>query len=308
MKKVTYSQFGNPEVLELTDVPIPDVKPNEVLVKIKAVSINPLDWKVFRGQMALISGKKFPKSVGIDFSGIVEHTTARFQKGDEVFGMLDSFKGGAMAEFVAVPETALSIKPQNITFEQAATLPVVGLSAWDILTQLGNLTKGDELLINGATGGIGVFLTQFAKKKGVVVTTVTGTSGLALVHKWNVDFSLDYTRQQVLEINKQFDVVVDLSGKMNRADAKKLLKNKGIFINTLPTPKTLISSFLNNLFSAKKHKLLLLKPTQENMQTIGELARDGLDFVIDRTFPLEEVVPAYRHAMQGVTGKVVITI
>lgn len=308
MKKVLYKQFGSPEVLELVDVPMPEAKPHEVLVRVKAVSINPLDWKIFEGQMSMMTGKKFPKSIGIDFSGIVEHTTSRFKKGDEVFGMLDSFKGGALAEFIVVPEAAIALKPQNITFEQAATLPVVGLSALDILHTLGNVKKGDELLINGATGGIGIFLTQFAKREGAIVTTVTGTSGLALVNKWKVDCSLDYTQHNVLQIQQQFDVVVDLSGKMKFKDAKRIMKDKAVFISTLPEPVSIIRSFFNNLFSSKKHKLLMLSPSEENLKSLSLLAQEGLDFVIDKTFPIEAIVSAYQHAKKGVVGKVVVVL
>jgi NADPH:quinone reductase-like Zn-dependent oxidoreductase len=308
MKKVIYRQFGNPDVLELVDAPSPEVKNNEVLVKIKAVSINPLDWKIFEGQMAMMTGKKFPKNIGIDFSGTVENSTSKFKKGDEVFGMLDSFKGGALAEYIVVPENTITLKPQNITFEQASTLPVVGLSALDILNKLGNVKKGDEILINGATGGIGIFLTQFAKKKGAIITTVTGTSGLNLVRQWNVDFSLDYTQQNVLNINKQFDVIVDLSGKMKLAEAKNIMKDKAIFISTLPEPVSIIRSFFNNLFSSKKHKLLMLNPSEEKLKSLSQLAQEGLDFVIDKTYPIEAVVQAYQYAKKGITGKVVITL
>lgn len=308
MKKVIYKKFGNPEVLEIIDDSIPEVQSNEVLIKIKAASINPLDWKLFQGQMAMIVGKKFPKNVGIDFSGIVDKPTKKFKKGDEVYGMLDSFKGGALADFVKVPETSIVLKPKNITFEQACTLPVVGLSAIDILNKLGNVKKGDELLINGATGGIGIYLTQLAKRKGAIVTTVTSTSGLALVNKWNVNFSVDYTKQNVLQLDKRFDVVVDLSGKMKLSDAKKIMKDKSIFINTLPMPLSILSSIVNNLFSSKKHKILMLKPTEENMKILNQFAENELDFVIDKVFHMDQVVEAYNHAMKGITGKVVITM
>lgn len=309
MNKVIYKQYGGTEVLELVDVPTPEVKPNEVLVKIKAVSINPLDWKLFKGEMALMAGKKFPKGVGIDFSGIVENNTSQYKKGDEVFGILDGFKGiGALAEFVALPEASIAPKPKNISFEQAATLPVVGLSALDILNKLGEVNKGDEILINGATGGIGIFLTQFAKNKGAIVTTVTGTSGIDLVNKWSVDAAVDYTKQNILNSNKLFDVVVDLSGKMAVADAKTIMKNKATFINTLPMPLSIISSFFNNIFSSKKHRILMLKPTEASLRDLSQVAEKPLDFVIDKTFPLKDVTAAYQHAMKGVTGKVVIIL
>jgi NADPH:quinone reductase-like Zn-dependent oxidoreductase len=202
MKKIIYSKFGGPEVLEIAEVPIPAVQATTILIKVKAVSINPLDWKIRNGEMKLMSGSKFPKGIGIDFSGIVEETgtaATKYNKGDEVFGILDVFKGDALSEYITVQEKDIAIKPQNISFEQAAAMPVVGSAALQIFNTLVSLKKGAEILINGASGGIGMFATQIAKMNGALVTTVVGDSGIQAVKDWGADFVVNYQNEDVLK-------------------------------------------------------------------------------------------------------------
>src|ERR1700722_1853304 len=160
MKNVIYRQYGGVDVLEMVEEAIPKVTPSTVLVKVKAVSINPIDWKIRAGEMKMMSGSKFPKSVGIDFSGIVEKTGSsvnKFKKGDEVFGSVDQFKEGVLAEYVLVSENNIAIKPKSISFEKAAAIPVVGFAALQIFDKLIDVQKGTEVLIIGATGGVGMF-------------------------------------------------------------------------------------------------------------------------------------------------------
>jgi NADPH:quinone reductase-like Zn-dependent oxidoreductase len=312
MRKVIYNAFGDESVLELVEQPIPTPGKDQLLVKVKAVSINPLDWKVYGGKMKLMSGSKFPKSVGIDFSGVVEikgGQGTRFKEGDEVFGIMDVFKGGALADYLVVREADLAIKPANLTFEEAAALPVTGLSALQIIDQMAQVGKGDEVLINGATGGIGIFAIQIAKKRGAVVTAVVGTKGVAKAASWGADKVIDYTRQGVQRLNKKFDVVIDLSTKLSFKTAKTMMKGNGIFITTLPSPQMLIYSFFNNLFSGKKLKILILKPSLEGFETLGNLAEKDLQIVLDKTYSLSQVRDAYQDSSRGKTfGKSVIRI
>ncbi|WP_233207987.1 NAD(P)-dependent alcohol dehydrogenase [Siphonobacter sp. BAB-5405] len=166
MKKVIYNQFGDERVLELAEQAVPAIQNDQLLIRVKAVSINPLDWKVYGGEMKLMSGSRFPKSLGIDFSGMVEQAgsqVTRFKEGDAVMGLLDAFKGGALAEYVVVTEKDITRKPALVSFEQAAALPVTGLSALQIMDQLAAVRPKQEVLINGASGGIGVFAVQIAK-------------------------------------------------------------------------------------------------------------------------------------------------
>jgi NADPH:quinone reductase-like Zn-dependent oxidoreductase len=312
MKKLIYSKFGGPEVLQIAAAPIPAVQETTVLIKVKAVSINPLDWKIRNGEMKLMSGSKFPKGLGIDFSGIVEETGTtvnKYKKGDEVFGILDVFKGEALAEYITVEEKDIAIKPQNISFEQAAAMPVVGSAALQIFKTLVSLKKGTEILINGASGGIGMFATQIAKKKGAIVSTVVSASGIQAVTDWGADFVVNYQNEDVLKGDKQYDVVIDLSGKMPFSKAKQIMKHSSVYIHTAPGPKEIISSFFINLFSRKKYKLLMLKPSPDYLAELTGYVEGGIKIVVSKVYPFHSFKRAYTEVPNGkFIGKAVITM
>ncbi|WP_093825145.1 NAD(P)-dependent alcohol dehydrogenase [Spirosoma endophyticum] len=312
MRKVIYRQFGDESVLEVTEQAVPGIEKDQLLIRVKAVSINPLDWKVYGGEMKLMSGSTFPKSVGIDFSGIVEQTgsaVTRFTAGDAVIGVLDVFKGGALADFLVVKESDIAPKPANISFEKAAALPVTGLSAIQIIDQLAAVSANQEVLINGATGGIGVFAVQIAKKRGARVTAVVSTKGVAEAAKWGADTVIDYTKQDIKLLNRRFDAVIDLSTTLSFNQAKILMKPKAVFVTTLPSPLTLIYSFVNNLISGQKLKVLIVKPTIEGLNTLTNLAEAGLQIVLDKTYSFTNVRDAYREARRGkLIGKSVIVL
>lgn len=312
MKKIIYSKFGGAEVLQVAEVPIPAVEATTVLIKVKAVSINPLDWKIRNGEMKLMSGSKFPKGTGIDFSGIVEETgtaAVKYRKGDEVFGILDVFKGEALSEYIAVGEKDIAIKPQTISFEQAAAMPVVGSAALQIVKTLINLKKGTEILINGASGGIGMFATQIAKMSGAIVTTVVGDSGIQAVKDWGADFIVNYNNDDVLKGNKQYDVVIDLSGKVPFSKAKQIMRHSSAYIHTAPGPKEIISSFFINLFSSKKYKLLMLKPSPEYLAELADYAESGIAIVVSKVYPFSSFKKAYTEVPnRKFIGKAVITM
>lgn len=312
MKKIIYTQYGSHEVLQMTEEEIPAISAGKLLIKVKAVSINPLDWKIFNGQMKLMTGSKFPKGVGIDFSGVVEEAGSeinRFKKGDEVFGLLDVFNGGALAEYILVNENQLALKPRFISFEQASALPVTGSSALQIFEKLAPLKKDTEVLINGATGGIGMFATQLAKRKGASVTAVTNARGIQFAEEWGADQVLDYRQKNIFKLNKKFDVVIDLTGKLTFDKAKILLKKSGTYVSTLPGPKQIIGAFFNNLFFSNKYKILFLKPTAVDLNELATLASNGLSIVIDKVYSMEAFSEAYSETSKGgVLGKVVFKI
>lgn len=312
MKKVTYNHFGDESVLELVEQAVPSIENNQLLIRVKAVSINPLDWKVYGGEMKLMSGTRFPKSVGVDFSGIVEQAgsaTTRFKVGEAVMGLLDVFKGGALADYIVVKETDITPKPASISFEQAAALPVTGLSALQIMDQLAGVRPKQEVLINGASGGIGVFAVQIAKKRGARVTAVVSNDAVTAATQWGADTVIDYTKQSINQLTQRFDVFIDLSTKLSLSEAKPLMKSKGVFVSTLPSPMTLLSSFVNNLISGKKHKILILKPTVEGFMALADLAEAGLQIELAKTYALSNVRESYKEARhQKRMGKSVIVL
>ncbi len=309
MKKVLYRQYGGPKVLQLVEVPQPVAGPNELLVRVRAVSLNPLDWKLRAGEMKLVAGSTFPKGVGIDFAGTVERVGAAvraFRPGEEVFGLVDVLKGGALAEYVVVSEQQVAHKPAGLSFAQAAALPVVGSSALQVFEQLIALRPGTELLINGAGGGIGMVATQLARRRGARVTAVAGPAGLAAARQWGSDVVLNYREQSVHSLGRRYDAVLDLSGQLPFAQARALLTPAGVYVHSAPGVREILGSFWHNLFSKQQYRVLLLKPKASYLTT---LASSNLDVVIGASYPLTDFRQAYAAvAKGGIVGKAVITL
>jgi NADPH:quinone reductase-like Zn-dependent oxidoreductase len=312
MRKVLYNRFGDEQVLEVQEQPTPTIAKNKLLIQVKATSINPLDWKIYQGEMKLLSGSKLPKGVGIDFAGVVAQVgpgVTRFRLGDAVFGLLDVFKGGALADYVVVTEAAIAPKPAAISFDQAASLPVAGLAALQIVDQLATIGRGHEVLINGATGGVGMFAIQLAKKRGARVTAVVGPAGVQRATQLGADVVIDYTKQDIRQLTQQFDALIDLSDKLTFKAAKKLLKPRATFANTLPSPQSLVLSFFHNLFSSRKRKILILKPTAAGLNTLASFAQDGLQIPVEQVYDLANIRQAYQETSQGkVKGKAVVVL
>jgi NADPH:quinone reductase-like Zn-dependent oxidoreductase len=312
MRKVLYTRFGDEQVLEVREQPTPTIAKNQLLIQVKAASINPLDWKIYGGEMKLLSGSKFPKGVGIDFAGIVTQVgpgVTRFRVGDAVFGLLEVFKGGALANYVVVTEADIAPKPANISFDQAAALPVTGLAALQIVDQLAAVGPGHEVLINGATGGVGLFAIQLAKKRGARVTAVTSPAGAQRATQMGADLVIDYTKQEVSQLTQRFDTIIELSDQLAFKAAKKLLKPRATFVSTLPSPQGLLLSFFHNLFSSKKSRILILKPTAAGLSTLATLAQNGLQIPVEKVYALANVRQAYQETSRGhVKGKAVVVL
>lgn len=313
MKAVVYQKFGNIDVLQAVEEPRPSIHPDEVLVKVKAVSINPLDWKIRKGEMKLMSGSKFPRHIGVDFAGIVEDTGAsviNFKKGDEVFGVVrNTMKDGALAEYVAVPSATVWKKPALVSFAQAASIPIVGAAAVSILQKMGSINVHTQILVNGAAGGVGMFLLQLLQQKGVSVTAVTAPKAMAFASKWGAESVIDYTKENVLSQQDRYDVVIDLSGKMGYANAQQIMKPKALFLNPTPEPIEIPLSLFKNLFTRKKHVVILSGPSANSMDVLLNAVNNGLQIEVSQIFPFPQFKEAYHSAEQGgYTGKVAIEI
>jgi NADPH:quinone reductase-like Zn-dependent oxidoreductase len=312
MLKVLYDRFGDEQVLAVRELPIPTIAPNQLLIQVKAASINPLDWKIFHGEMKLMSGSKFPKGVGIDFAGTVAQVGAGvtgYQSGDAVFGFLDVFTGGALAEYVVVTADALTPKPANISFDQAAALPVTGLAALQLVDQLAAVGPGQEVLINGASGGVGLFAIQLAQQRGARVTAVAGPAGLTRATQMGAAAVVDYTKQRLDQLPQKFDAIIDLSDKLAFTAAQRLLKPRATFVSMLPSPLGLARAFFHNLFSGQKHRILILKPTAAGLKTLATLAQQGLQIPVEKVYDLASVRQAYQETSRGkVKGKAVVVL
>jgi NADPH:quinone reductase-like Zn-dependent oxidoreductase len=313
MKAIAYQKFGDTNVLQNVEQPTPSIQSDQVLVKVKAVSINPMDWKIRNGEMKLMSGSKFPKNTGADFAGIIEDIGASvtgFRKGDEVFGVVKNMmKEGASAEYLAVPSSLIWQKPANVSFAQAASIPVVGTAAVTASQKMGNINAQTSILVNGATGGFGMFLLQLLRQKGSNVTAVTSSRAIESAKKWGANSVIDYTKENVLTQKNTYDIVIDLSGKMGYTNAKQIMKPKALFLNPTPNPIEIPTSIFKNLFTTKKHIVILSSPSTKYTAILLNAIRNGLQIEVNKIFPFSQYKEAYQYAEQGgYIGKVAVEI
>ncbi|MGF1939380.1 MAG: NAD(P)-dependent alcohol dehydrogenase [Nostoc sp. ChiQUE02] len=310
MKAVVIRQYGPAEVLRYEDVEQPKLEPMQLLVKVRASSVNPVDWKIRQGMLSLISGSKFPKILGFDVAGdvvAVGSGVTHFKPGDAIYGST-SFPGGGYAEFAAIPENLAAFKPTNLSYEEAAAVPLAALTALQALRNEGNIQTGQNVLINGAAGGVGVFAVQIAKALGAVVTGVSSTKNLDLVKSLGADRVIDYTQQDFVEDTAQYDIIFDAVGKRSLSQTKRVLKSKGIYITTLPSPEVFLEGVLTAFLPGQKAKFILQKPNTQDLVYLKELIETGkIRVVIDRTYPLQEVAAAHAYSeSERAAGKIVL--
>ena len=324
MKAITQQKYGSPDVLELQEVDKPVVKDDQVLVRIQAASVNPLDWHFLRGTprlarlvMGLLKPKK--KILGADIAGRVEavgRNVTQFQPGDEVFG--DSFERGlgAFAEYVCVTENALVLKPTGTTFEEAAAVPVAALTALQALRDKGQIQPGQKVLINGASGGVGTFAVQIGKSFGAEVTGVCSTRNLDMVRSIGADQVIDYTQEDFTQNGQSYDLIIDAVGNRSVSDLKRTLSPKGTCVIVGFSSLALLfqAIFLGpvmSLIGSKKIGLMgTMKPNSKDLNILKELLDAGKVVpVIDRRYPLRQVAEAIRYLEEGhARGKVIITV
>jgi len=322
MKAIVFRCYGSPEVLELADIGMPAPADDEVLVKVSAASVNPLDWHYMRGSPYLLrlgSGLGAPDdtSMGVDFAGTVVaigKNVTRFQPGDEVFGG----GSGAFAEYITVGEDrALAMKPANMSFAQAAAVPIAAITALQALRDKGKIRAGHKVLINGASGGVGTFAVQIAKSFGAEVTGVCSTRNLEMVRSIGADYVIDYTREDYTDSGKQYDLIIDNVGNHSLLENRQSLTSEGIFVIVggpkgdwlgplmAPVKAMLLSPFISQEFSQ-----ILAQMRQDDLVILGDLMRSGkVTPVIDRHYSLSEVPAAIRYSEEGhARGKIIIDV
>lgn len=259
MKAVVFGRYGDADVLSLGERPSSNPRKGEVRVRVTASALNPIDWKVRSGEMAMMSGWRFPHALGSDFAGVVVEvgpSVRSFAVGEEVFGGLNAMKGGAYAEELTAPASAIAKKPSGMSFRDAATLPVAGVAALQGLRDLGRVGQGTRVLVHGCTGGVGIFALQIARRMGAHVTGTCSAANMDLARELGADDVVDY-RSMNLDEKAPFDVIFELSGKAPFARARRWLTPRGIFVNPTPTPAVLLGSAIGNLFRGQKHRCLL---------------------------------------------------
>lgn len=317
MKAIIYTRYGSPDVLQFTEIEKPAPKANEVLVKVYAAAVNPLDWHLMRGApfLARLEGGLFkPKEtrLGADLAGRVEAVGAgvtQFKPGDEVFGNMFGHGLGAFAEYCCVPEDALVLKPAQVSFENAAAVPVAALTALQGLRNKGQIQAGQKVLINGASGGVGTFAVQIAKAWGAEVTGVCSTRNMEMVRTIGADHVIDYTKEDFTKNGQQYDLIFCAVGNRSIADYKRALKPEGIC--AIAGFTTLPLLFQHMTLGGKRVGLMqTVKTNQKDLVFMKELLEVGKVVpVIDRCYPLAETAEAIRYLETGrARGKVVITV
>jgi NADPH:quinone reductase-like Zn-dependent oxidoreductase len=324
MKAIVHCEYGSPDVLKLEAVEKPVPNDNQVLVRVRATSVNPLDLTI-RGPWLIrpILGLRKPKDtrIGVDYSGTVEavgKNVTQFKPGDEVFGG----KNGAIAEYVcALPDRGITLKPANMTFEQAAAVPVAALTALQGLRDKGKIQPGQKVLINGASGGVGTFAVQIAKSFGTEVTGVCSTRNVDLVRSIGADHVIDYTKEDFTKGDQRYDLIFDLVGNHSFSDRRRILNPKGICVmaglggagwHDGMGMRLLgeLNAYVRSRFVSEKFIAYIAAFNKEDVTVLADLLQSGkMTPVIDKTYKINQTADALGYLETGhARGKVVITV
>ncbi len=323
MKAIVYTQYGPPDVLQLKEVEKPAPNDGEILVKIRAASVNAADWHLLTADIFLVRlmgmGLLKPKNtiLGADIAGRVEavgRNVKEFQPGDEVFGDISASGWGGFAEYVCARENVLALKPANLSFEQAAAVPMAAVTALQGLRDKGQIQPGQKVLINGASGGVGTFAVQIAKSFGAQVTAVCSTRNLDQARAIGADHLIDYTQEDFTQNGQQYDLILAANGYHPISAYKRALTSKGIYVMAGGSPAQIFQALLLgpwiSMPGTKKMGNLAAKPNKQDLVFVSELLKAGKVVpVIDRCYPLSEAAEALRYLGEGhARGKVVITV
>ncbi len=310
MKAIIFNRYGGPEVLEYTDVVTPRPGALDILIRVKAASVNPVDWKVRKGRLKLITGRKFPKYIGSEISGIIESVGSEvkdLKPGMRVFAGL-SYKGGGYAEYARVPAKNAIILPDNISFEEACTFAIAGITPLQALRDHAKITAGMHVLVNGASGGVGTYAVQIAKLLGARVTGVCSSRNIELVKSLGADEVIDYTQDNFGLNTDTYDAIIDAVGNKTFRQVRKSMRSKSYLLKLNHSFRTYLAQFWTTLTSSRKVKMVLLKNRTEDVKWIRDhIALGKLRVVIDRTFPLQEARRAHEYSETGRSvGKIVL--
>jgi NADPH:quinone reductase-like Zn-dependent oxidoreductase len=322
MKAIVYEKYGSPDVLYFAEVAKPTVSDDTVLVKVSAASVNAYDGHLLTADVFLVrlnAGLLRPQKpiLGADIAGRVEsvgRNVTQFRPGDEVFGDISACGNGGFAEYVCVPESALALKPINLTFEQSAAVPMAANTALQGLRDQGHIQPGQKVLINGASGGVGTFAVQIAKVLGAKVTAVCSPRNLDQARSLGADYVIDYTRENFTQNGRQYDLIFAVNGYHKLAAYKRSLTHKGIYVMSGGTmAQTFEATLLGPMMSlvdGKKLGGVVGRPNQKDLVYLKGLLETGkVKPIIDKSYPLSEVPEALRYLLAGhARGKVVVNV
>ena len=313
MKAIAINQYGSADVLQLLDLDPPTPKPDQIKVKVHAAGINPVDWKIRKGMLKLVTGSRFPRILGSDLAGEVVECGAqatRFKVGDAIYAFTNPTVGGAYAEFAAIPERIACLKPENLTYIQAAAAPLAAATALQALRDQGQLQPGQTVLINGAAGGVGMFAVQIAKAMGATVTGVCSGQKAEFVTGLGCDRVIDYTQQDFTQAPDRYNLIFDAVSKQSFGRCKRVLEPNGVYVSTLPSPIGMVQTLITSLTPGKKSKFILVQPSGDDLNYLKSLFESQqLRPMIDRTFPLAETAAAHTYSeTERATGKLVVVL
>jgi NADPH:quinone reductase-like Zn-dependent oxidoreductase len=314
MKAVFYNSYGGPELLQVGNLPEPVPGPDQLLIQVKTVSINPVDYKILKGNLKMLTGSRFPQIPCSDFAGIVKEIGTNikdFMACDKVYGFVPTIlrKPGSLAEFVLAIPSQVRMLPEGMAFEEAATLPVASLTALNGLRKGGDLS-GKSVLVNGATGGVGHFAVQIAHAAGAKVTAICSTPNIELARKFGADLVIDYTKTDLSIWKTKYDVILDAFGHMKQADARRMLNKKGVYTSTMYGPAALFITLYNRLVYGKILTSGNMRSRTEDFEKIESLFKQGiLNPFVENTFLIDQAQEAFRFFEKGKhRGKIVIRI
>jgi NADPH:quinone reductase-like Zn-dependent oxidoreductase len=311
MKAVRIHNYGGPDVFNYEDAPRPQPEPGEVLIRVHAAGVNPIDWKVRAGYMKDFIPHSFPLIPGWDVSGVIEEVgpdsaaAGRFKKGDEVYSLPDHTRDGAYAEYIVVRESEVALKPNSLHHVRAAAVPLAALTAWQALFDMAQLQPGQRVLIHGAAGGVGHFAVQLSKWKGAYVIGTASAKNHEMLYELGADELIDYTTQRFEDVAQNIDVVLDTIGGETQERSWQALKKGGLLVSLVQLPSE---------NKAKKHGVRSIRlGARANGQELAEIAKiidaGKLAPVIDRILPLSEARRAHELSQTGhVRGKIVLRV
>jgi NADPH:quinone reductase-like Zn-dependent oxidoreductase len=317
MKAIIIDGYGGPERLNLREQPDPKPAAGELLVKVKAAGVNPVDWKIRRGDLRLFLWIHFPYTPGGDLAGEVVEVGAdvsRFKPGDAIVAFADMKRGGGYAELAIVKEPAAAKKPTSLSFTEAASLPIAACTALQSLRDLGKVREGDALLVNGGAGGVGHFAVQIAKAQGATVVATCGPVNVDFVRSLGADRVIDYSQEDFTRGGDRYNCVFDAVAMSSFEACQQILKPGGTYVTTLPSADVFLRGpiqVLASLFGpAKQPKFIFVKNSGADLEFLGRLADSGrLRPTVSRTFPLERASEAQETSQAGHTrGKIVLEV
>ncbi|MEX2141681.1 MAG: NAD(P)-dependent alcohol dehydrogenase [Pirellulales bacterium] len=315
MRAVVFDRYGGREVLQLREVPKPQPQTGEILVRIHSAGINPVDWKIRNGLLKPLLPRTFPHILGSDIAGKVEDLGSEvdnFRPGDEVYAMVPATRGGGYAEYVAVSAGHAARKPADLSFEEAAAVPLAALTALQALRDKGKLQAGQSVLINGAAGGVGSFAVQIAKALGVQVTGVCGPDTTQLVLGLGANKVINYRNEDFTRTPERYDLVFDAVANRSFAECARIMTPRGRYVSTLPSASLVWWSAVLPIAKLvgyrKRARFILVRAGGRDLEFLTSLAEEGkLRPVVDRVYGLEQIQEAHAYSESGhAHGKIVL--